>query len=86
MSVIINVDSKVEYILSLLDNSYTEDEFLAKFKEIYPKDYEKCRKKFIKEEINSKNGKSHPMQHPDKHIKNALKSYISRKRNINENN
>ena len=82
MSVIINVNSKVEYILSLLDNSYTEDEFLAKFKEIYPK----CRKKFIKEEINSKNGKSHPMQHPDKHIKNALKSYISRKRNINENN
>ena len=86
MSVIINVDSKVEYILSLLDNSYTEDEFLAKFKEIYPKDYEKCWKKFIKEEINGKNGKPHPMQHPDKHIKNALKSYISRKRNINENN
>ena len=86
MSVIINVDSKVEYILSLLDNSYTEDEFLAKFKEIYPKDYEKCWKKFIKEEINTKIGKPHPMQHPDKHIKNALKSYISRKGNINENN
>ncbi len=48
MSVIINVDNKVEYILSLLDNSYTEDEFLAKFKEIYPKDYEKCRKNSLR--------------------------------------
>ncbi|MBO7240508.1 MAG: hypothetical protein J6V23_08535 [Bacteroidaceae bacterium] len=85
MSVIINVDNKVEYILSLLDNSYTEDEFLAKFKEIYPRDYEKCRKKFIEEEMKTKKGKMHPMQHPDKHIKNALKSYICRKRNNNEN-
>lgn len=40
MSVIINVDNKVEYILSLMRNPFTEDEFLSKFKEIYPKDYE----------------------------------------------
>ncbi len=35
--------------------------------------------------MKTKKGKMHPMQNPDKHIKNALKSYISRKRNNNEN-
>lgn len=85
MSVIINVDNKVEYILSLMKNPFTEDEFLAKFKETYPEDYEKCWKKFKKEEMNTKKGKTHPMQHPDKHIKNALKSYICRKIKNNEN-
>ena len=57
MSVIINVDNKIEYILSLMKNPFTEDEFLAKFKETYPEDYEKCWKKFKKEEMNTKKEK-----------------------------
>ena len=79
MSVIINVDDKVEYVLSQLEGSYSEDEFLTKFKETYPNDYQKCWKRFLSEEKKTKSGKPHPMQHPDKHIKNALKSYLSRK-------
>lgn len=35
--------------------------------------------KYLEEERKTKLGKTHPMQHPDKHIKNALKSYLSRK-------
>lgn len=85
MSVIINVDNKVEHILSLLGQFCSEDDFLSKFREIYPEDYEKCWRRYIKEERSTKKGKSHPMQHPDKHIKNALKSYISRKKNNYEN-
>ena len=37
-----------------MKNPFTEDEFLAKFKETYPEDYEKCWKKFKKEEMNRK--------------------------------
>lgn len=79
MSVILKVDEKVEYILSLLSKNYTEDGFLDKFIEIYPADYQKCWNRFKKEDAKSKPGKRHPMQHPDKHIKNALKSYLNRK-------
>ena len=64
MSVIINVDNKVEYILSLMKNPFTEDEFLAKFKETYPEDYEKCWKKFKKEEMNTKKRKNTPNATP----------------------
>ncbi len=79
MSVILRVNEKVEHILSLLGVGYSEDDFLYKFKEIYPKDYDKCMKKYLEEERKTKPGKTHPMQHPDHHIKCALRSYLSRK-------
>lgn len=86
MSVILKVDEKVEHVLNLLPENYTEDDFLLKFKATYPKDWDKCMAKFIKEERHTKPGKSHPMQHPDHHIKAALRSYLSRlKRKSNEN-
>ena len=78
MSIISKVDEKVKHVISLLSDSYTEEEFLSKFKKIYPDDYKKCMDKFLKEERNTKPGKSHPMQHPDHHIKAALRSYLSR--------
>lgn len=79
MSVISKVDEKVAHVINMLSENYTEEEFLSCFKTIYPNDYEKCMRKFIKEERNTKPGKSHPMQHPDHHIKAALHSYLSRK-------
>ena len=79
MSVISKVDEKVEHIISLLPEEYNEKDFLNKFIATYPDDYRKCWNRFLKEEVRTKPGKSHPMQHPDKHIKNALKSYLSRK-------
>ena len=87
MSVISKVDEKVKYVISLLSDDYTEEEFLSIFKETYPADYKKCMAKFLKEERNTKLGKSHPMQHPDHHIKAALRSYLSRtKQQSNQNN
>lgn len=78
MSVISKVDEKVKHVISLLSDAYTEDDFLSKFKIIYPEDYKKCKTKFLKEERRAKPGKSHPMQHPNHHIKAALRSYLSR--------
>lgn len=86
MSVISKVDEKVKHVISLLSDPYSDEEFLSLFKTIYPKDYEKCMAKFVKEERSTKPGKSHPMQHPDHHIKAALRSYLSRtKLKFNQN-
>ncbi len=81
MSIISKVDEKVQHVLSILPQDYGEKEFLEKFIATYPGDYRKCWNKYLKEELHTKPGKSHPMQHPDRHIKNALKSYLSRKNN-----
>lgn len=83
MSIISKVDEKVAHVISMLPDHYTEEVFLSHFKTTYPNDYDKCMKKFIKEERNTKPGKSHPMQHPDHHIKAALRSYLSRKQKNN---
>lgn len=84
MSIILKVDEKVENVISILPASYSEDDFLYKFKTLYPKDYQKCWAKYLKEERNTKPGKHHPMQHPDHHIKAALRSYLSRKNHTKE--
>lgn len=79
MSVILKVDEKVKEVIDSLPDGFTEDDFYAKFVEMYPQDYEKCQRRFLAEERKTKPGKTHPMQNPEKHIKNALKSYLSRK-------
>lgn len=79
MSVILKVDEKVQYVLSMLPPDYSEKDFIDEFIATYPGDYRKCWKRYMNEHLKTKPGKSHPMQHPDKHIKNALKSYLSRK-------
>lgn len=78
MNVILKVDEKVKSVIDTLQEDYSEDDFYTRFVEMHPEDYEKCRKKFLAEERKTKPGKTHPMQNPEKHIKNALRSYLSR--------
>lgn len=77
MSVITKVDEKIASVISTLPIGYQFADFYYKFIGMYPKDYEKCWNKFLKEELAS-NGRRHPMQHPKKHLQAALKSYLSR--------
>lgn len=79
MSVILKVDEKVKTVIEDLSGNCTDDNFLARFKEMYPADYERCWKRFRAEEQKTKPGTPHPMQHPDRHVVNALHSYLSRK-------
>lgn len=66
MSVIKNVAEKVKSVIDILPEGYSEDDFYAKFIEMYPDDYEKCKKKFLAEERKTKPGRSHPMQKTEK--------------------
>lgn len=79
MSIITKVDEKIESVINTLPDNYQFPDFYYKFISMYPKDYEKCRNKFLKEELAS-NGGRHPMQHPKKHLQAALNSYLSRLR------
>ncbi|MBS6459519.1 MAG: hypothetical protein KH375_05105 [Alistipes sp.] len=77
MSVISKVNEKIEAVISTLPDNYQFADFYYKFISMYPKDYEKCWDKFLKEELTS-NGGRHPMQHPKKHLHAALNSYLGR--------
>ena len=78
MSVILKVDEKVKSVIDTLQEGYSEDDFYTQFIKMYPEDYEKCKRKFLTEERKTKPGKTHPMQNPEKHIKHALRSYLSK--------
>lgn len=80
MAVITKKNEKISAIASLLDNGYSEDEFVDKFKEQYPKDWDKIVKSYEEHERKTKPGKTHPMPEPKQYLKNALKVWLKASR------
>jgi hypothetical protein len=72
MTVITKKDEKISATASALKESFSPEEFVEKFKELHPKDWEKIEKNYRKHERDTKPGKSHPMPEPSQYIKNAL--------------
>ena len=73
MAVITKKDEKVTLVMEAMIDKDSIQEFKDKFKEMYPEDWNKINKAYIKEERNTKSGKTHPMPHPEKYLENAFK-------------
>jgi len=73
MAVIIKKDEKLSDVANALGDSFSSDEFLVKFKELYPKDWARIEKNYRDHERKTKPGKTHPMPEPTQYLKNALK-------------
>lgn len=73
MAVIIKKDEKLSDVANALGDSFSSDEFLVKFKELYPKDWARIEKNYRDHERKTKPGKTHPMPEPIQYLKNALK-------------
>lgn len=72
MSVIVKKDEKLSAVANSLGGSFSPDEFIDKFQELYPKDWEKVEKSYRDHERKTKPGKTHPMPEPTQYLKNAL--------------
>lgn len=79
MTVIIKKDEKIATTAAALGENFSSDEFVEKFKEMYPKDWEKIERNFRKHERDTKPGKSHPMPEASQYIKNALHVWVSKR-------
>nr|WP_198591106.1 HEAT repeat domain-containing protein [Vibrio cyclitrophicus] len=66
-------DEKVINVLLTLQPSVSADNFVEKFKEVYPDDWKRVIKRFNEHERLTKDGKSHPMAHPHQYMLNASK-------------
>lgn len=80
MAVITKKDEKVEKVVNMLPPSFSEADFINKFKEVYPKDWDKAEKEFIKHERKTKPGKSHPCPRPEQYLINALNVWNKKKK------
>lgn len=72
MAVIVKKDEKLSNVVNTLDSSFSSDEFVAKFQELYPKDWVKIEKNYRDHERKTKPGKTHPMPESTQYLKNAL--------------
>lgn len=72
MSVIVKKDEKISVVASSLSESFSPDEFVSKFQELYPKDWGKVEKCYREHQRNTKPDKTHPMPEPTQYLKNAL--------------
>ena len=76
MPVITKKDEKIKVVSKSLLEGYSTNDFITKFKELYPKDWDKIVKNYRSHEEKTKLGKSHPMPKPEKYLENALKVWL----------
>lgn len=79
MAVISKKNEKVEHVVSLLGDNFSNDEFVARFREEYPSDWAKAEKEYLKHERKTKPGKSHPCPRPEQYLVNALNVWRKKK-------
>jgi len=64
-------DEKVIDVLRTLEPSTSDDEFVKKFREMYPDDWQRVVKRYDEHERLTPKGKSHPMAKPFQYMLNA---------------
>ncbi len=77
-SVFTNKDRKIADVVSKLPGGYSDDDFIQKFQEIYPADWQKIEKRYQQHLRDHKPGKTIPMPEPKKYLSNALKVWKSK--------
>ncbi|NMA49625.1 MAG: hypothetical protein GX947_07650 [Tissierellia bacterium] len=64
---------KIPKVIEALDQGFTDDEFIEKFQEMFPKEWQNVNRRYNQHERLTKEGKSHPMPEPKKYL--LLKSH-----------
>ena len=81
-SLIVKKEEKIEAVFNALRDNSSEEAFITKFKEMYPKDWSKIQAEYAREERKTKPGKTHPMPHPDVYMKNMYKVAIQKRKQM----
>lgn len=81
-SLIVKKEEKTAAVFDALKDNSTEEAFIAKFKEMYPKDWNKVQAKYAEEERKTKSGKTHPMPHPDVYMRNMYKVAVNKRKQM----
>lgn len=74
-SVVPQKEKKVEAVFAALGSAHNEKLFIEKFKELYPKDWERINQVYQEHERRDNKGKGHPMPEPEKYLSNMYKVY-----------
>ncbi|MGR2913673.1 hypothetical protein [Acidithiobacillus ferrivorans] len=78
--VFLKKEEKISATLAALDAAHTEMQFVEKFKELYPDDWEKIIKRHNAHERLTPEGKSHPMPNPTQYLINTYRNQKRKER------
>ena len=79
-AVVVKKEEKIEAVFQALGENVSEENFVSKFKEMYPKDWQRVVSNYEKEERKTKPGKSHPMPSPDVYMRNMYKVAVEKRK------
>ncbi len=74
--IVLKKAEKLKAVDEALPSGSSAEDFAAKFKELYPKDWANIVSRYRAHERLTKPGKSHPMPEPDTYLLNMVKNYI----------
>lgn len=80
-------DEKIINVLLMLQPKVSTGDFVEKFKEVYPNDWNRVNERYNEHERLTKDGKRHPMAHPHKYMLNAskkIREQYANGKNLNE--
>lgn len=81
--VFLKKDEKIKEVAATLNEDFTDNEFIERFKELYPKEWGKVVSRYQQHERDTKSGKTHPMPEPNKYLSNVLKVWKVKQNKVN---
>jgi hypothetical protein len=73
--IVLKKSEKLHAVAAALPAGASTEDMAAKFKELYPADWDNIGKRFRAHERRTKGGKSHPMPKPETYLLNMVKNY-----------
>jgi hypothetical protein len=77
--VVLKKAEKLKVVGAALPSGASAEDFAAKFKELYPKDWDNIVSRYKAHERLTKPGKSHPMPEPNQYLLNMAKGFLKTK-------
>ncbi len=80
--VFLRKDEKLKAVIKTMPQEFSNDDFVAKFQEMYPEDWIKILNRYKAHERATRIGKPFPMAEPKKYLINIAKNYIKQSQKV----
>ena len=80
--VFLRKDAKLKTVIEAMPQEFFNDDFVAKFQEMYPEDWTKILNRYKAHERANRIGKPFPMPEPKKYLVNIAKNYIRQSQKV----
>lgn len=77
--IVLKKTEKLEAVNAVLPAGSSPENFVAKFQEMYPEDWNNITRRYKAHEHHTPRGKGHPMPEPTQYLLNMVKNFIKTK-------